>query len=57
MKRSSFSCIQYVDHLVGVLVGALKDEGLYDDTTIIFWGDEEGEAGASSSALITMRLR
>eukprot|EP00937_MAST-01D_sp_MAST-1D-sp2_P000726 g726.t1 len=45
MKRSYYSCIQYIDHLVGVLVGALKDEGLYDDTTIIFWGDHGYKLG------------
>mmetsp|Transcript_17511 Transcript_17511/g.45792 ORF Transcript_17511/g.45792 Transcript_17511/m.45792 type:complete len:545 (-) Transcript_17511:347-1981(-) len=45
MKRSYLSCIQYVDHLVGQLVGALKSNGLYDDTTIIFWGDHGYKLG------------
>ena len=39
MKKSYYSCIQYVDHLVGVLLSALKAHSLYEDTTIIFWGD------------------
>jgi iduronate 2-sulfatase len=41
MKRSYLSCIQYIDHLVGQLITALKTNDLYDDTTIIFWGDRE----------------
>ena len=40
MKRSYFSCIQYIDHLVGQLLGALESEGLYNSTTVIFWGDQ-----------------
>ena len=45
MKKSYYSCIQFVDHLVGVLVGALKEEGLYDSTSIIFWGDHGYKLG------------
>eukprot|EP00035_Acanthoeca_spectabilis_P008659 m.156965 g.156965 ORF g.156965 m.156965 type:complete len:535 (+) comp14448_c0_seq4:83-1687(+) len=45
MKRSYYSCIQYVDHLVGQLVGALKTNNLYEDTTIIFWGDHGYKLG------------
>lgn len=45
MKRSYLSCIQYTDHLVGVLVTALKTNKLYEDTTIIFWGDHGYKLG------------
>jgi hypothetical protein len=30
MKRSYYSCIQYIDHLVGQLIGALKTNNLYE---------------------------
>ena len=39
MKRSYLSCIQYIDHLVGFLLDALRAADLYDDTHVIFWGD------------------
>jgi iduronate 2-sulfatase len=45
MKRSYFSCIQYIDHLVGQLIGALQEQGLYDSTTVIFWGDHGYKLG------------
>eukprot|EP00035_Acanthoeca_spectabilis_P040066 m.67154 g.67154 ORF g.67154 m.67154 type:complete len:532 (-) comp9849_c0_seq1:28-1623(-) len=45
MKRSYLSCIQYVDHLVGQLVTALKTQGLYYNTHIIFWGDHGYKLG------------
>jgi len=34
-----------VDHLVGLLINALKEEGLYDDTIIVFWGDHGYKTG------------
>eukprot|EP00041_Stephanoeca_diplocostata_P023115 m.562163 g.562163 ORF g.562163 m.562163 type:complete len:538 (+) comp22220_c0_seq11:210-1823(+) len=45
MKRSYYSCIQYIDHLVGQLVNALKTQSLYEETTIIFWGDHGYKLG------------
>eukprot|EP00040_Diaphanoeca_grandis_P000104 m.14376 g.14376 ORF g.14376 m.14376 type:complete len:531 (-) comp10107_c0_seq1:362-1954(-) len=45
MKRSYFSCIQYIDHLVGQLVTTLKQQQLYDNTHIIFWGDHGYKLG------------
>ena len=45
MKRSYFSCIQYIDHLVGQLPLALDEENLYEQTTVIFWGDRGYKLG------------
>jgi len=45
MKRSYYSCIQYVDHLVGQLLQALDEENLYEQTTVIFWGDHGYKLG------------
>lgn len=45
MKKSYLSCIQYVDHLVGLLLGALREEGLYEETLIVFWGDHGYKTG------------
>ena len=47
MKHAYYSCIQYIDHLVGQLIGALQEEGLYEQTTIIFWGDHGTLAAAA----------
>jgi iduronate 2-sulfatase len=45
MKRSYFACITYIDFLVGKLTDALKEESLYNSTTIIFWGDHGYKLG------------
>jgi iduronate 2-sulfatase len=45
MKRSYFSCIQYIDHLVGQLVSALTSANLYEKTHIVFWGDHGYKLG------------
>eukprot|EP00729_Bicosta_minor_P010948 gene10947-22936_t len=45
MKKGYYSCIQYVDHLVGVLLTALKRNNLYDSTHIIYWGDHGYKLG------------
>ena len=37
MKRSYFSCISYVDYMIGELVAELKTVQLYEDTTVVFW--------------------
>ena len=37
--------ISYVDELVGRVVNALKEQGIYDDTTIIFCSDHGDYAG------------
>ena len=39
--------ISYVDTLVGRVVQALKDQGIYDDTTILFCSDHGDYAGAA----------
>ena len=45
MKRAYLSSIQYIDHLVGVLLSALKEEGIYETTHIVFWGDHGYKLG------------
>ena len=45
MRRSYLSCIQYIDHLVGQLIGALKSNNLYENTVVIFWGDHGYKTG------------
>jgi|EP01043_Picozoa_sp_COSAG02_P029061 arylsulfatase A-like enzyme len=37
MKRSYYSCISYVDYMIGQLVTELKTVQLYKDTTVVFW--------------------
>merc|ERR1719272_658801 len=49
MKKSYLSCIQYIDHLTGQLMQALQDEGLYEQTTIVFWGDHGYKLGEHCS--------
>ena len=39
MKRAYWSCISYVDHMIGMLVDELKSLNLYEDTTIVIWTD------------------
>ena len=45
MKAAYYSSIQFVDHLVGQILNALKEEGLYESSTIIFWGDHGYKLG------------
>ena len=45
MKRSYYSCISYVDHMIGWLVGEVKQQKIYDDTTVIFWSDHGYKLG------------
>lgn len=37
--RGYMACTSYVDAQMGKVIQALKDEGLYDNTIIIAWGD------------------
>ena len=48
MKRSYYACISYVDHMIGWLVGEIKQQKLYEDTTIVFWTDH----GATTPVLL-----
>ncbi len=56
MKHAYYSCIQYIDHLVGQLIGALQEEGLYEQTTIIFWGDHGTLAAAAVVAAVAVAV-
>jgi arylsulfatase A-like enzyme len=39
MLHGYAACVSYVDDLVGQLVKAVKEKGLYDNTIICIWGD------------------
>ncbi len=39
LLRAWYACISYVDAQVGKMIDALKNEGLYEDTIIVFMGD------------------
>ena len=56
MKRAYWSCISYVDHMIGMLVDELKSLKLYEDTTIIFWTDRTSRAAVLDTALFLLRV-
>lgn len=45
LKRAYLSSVQFVDELVGQLMHVLDVNGLFDQTTIIFWGDHGYKLG------------
>jgi arylsulfatase A-like enzyme len=45
MKRSYYSCISYVDYMIGELVMELKAVHLYEHTTVVFWTDHVRNIG------------
>jgi len=40
-----YACVSYVDALIGKLVQGLKEQGLYENTIIILWGDHGWKLG------------
>lgn len=49
MKNYYYACVSFVDYQVGRIIDALKEEGIYDDTLIVFTsdhGDMMGDYGA-----------
>ena len=40
-----YACVSYADALVGQLVAGLKENGLYDNTIIVLWGDHGWKLG------------
>lgn len=40
-----YACVSYADALVGKLMTGLKDNGLYDNTIIVLWGDHGWKLG------------
>lgn len=40
-----YACVSYIDALVGQIVGAVKAEGLWDNTAIVMWGDHGWKLG------------
>ena len=39
LRRAYYAAVSYTDDNVGQLLQALEDEGLADDTVVVFWGD------------------
>jgi iduronate 2-sulfatase len=49
LRRAYYSCVSYIDHLIGDLLKKLKEIGHDDDTVVAFWGDHGfllGDQGA-----------
>ena len=40
-----YACVSYADALVGKLLAGLKENGLYDNTIIVLWGDHGWKLG------------
>lgn len=45
MKHGYYASVSYTDAQIGKLVQALKDEGLYENTIIVLWGDHGWKLG------------
>jgi len=45
LRRAYFSCVTFVDAQVGLIVDALKKQGLYDNTIILMIGDHGWHLG------------
>lgn len=40
-----YACVSYADALVGKLLAGLKENGLYDNTIVVLWGDHGWKLG------------
>ncbi len=45
MVRAYYSCVSYVDALIGKLLQALDETGLADNTIVVLWGDNGWKLG------------
>jgi len=43
--RGYYACVSYVDAQIGKIINALKEEGMYENTMIVFWGDHGFKLG------------
>ncbi|MEO9965633.1 MAG: sulfatase-like hydrolase/transferase [Reichenbachiella sp.] len=49
LVRGYYACVSYIDSLVGELLSELKEQGLYENTVIVFWGDHGFKLGEFGS--------
>ena len=45
LKHAYLACVSYVDAQIGLMIDALEEEGIRDDTIIIVWGDHGWHLG------------
>jgi iduronate 2-sulfatase len=45
LKHAYLACVSYVDAQIGLMVGALEEAGIRDNTIIIVWGDHGWHLG------------
>lgn len=45
LKHAYLACVSYVDAQIGLMVGALEEAGVRDNTVIIVWGDHGWHLG------------
>lgn len=39
LRRAYYACVTFVDAQIGMLINSLKEQGLYDNTVIVLFGD------------------
>ncbi len=45
LRHAYLACVSYIDAQIGKIIGKLKDQGLYDNTIIVLWGDHGWHLG------------
>lgn len=45
LKHAYLTCVSYIDAQIGLLIDALEDQGIRDNTIIIVWGDHGWHLG------------
>ena len=49
LLHAYYACVSYIDTQIGRLITTLKEEGLYDNTIIVLWGDHGWKLGEHNS--------
>jgi len=49
LMHGYMACVSYVDYNVGILLDALEQEGLVDNTVVVLWGDHGWKLGEHGS--------